>query len=289
MERRVVQLDHDLRSMIQNHIWGHEFNQKEAEIRKLKAELARIDAEKQQPLLTKSPPLPFQPSTFNTYQPFYTPSLQKTTEYAKHVGLTHTLYQTPIQTRPKKPQTKSHKPSTSSQAPSPAPITESPQSPGLPTDKDSIQPDPKQKASLNQYSFQASFPMQVLSESSNYDQSIHSSADSQATETETESQSESEPQTSSGSKSEFADISRLLIVEPSTSVPPFDDPTKVPSFIDEPEDGDSNVEDQPSRSSHHSSKLTSKNWFTFDDLPKNRWPARFQEFATWIDVQILQP
>lgn len=67
MERRVVQLDHDLRSMIQNHIWGHEFNQKEAEIKKLKAELARIDAKKQQPLLTKSPPLPFQPSTISTY------------------------------------------------------------------------------------------------------------------------------------------------------------------------------------------------------------------------------
>lgn len=103
MERRVVQLDHDLRSMIQNHIWGPEFNQKEAEIRKLKAELARIDAEKQQPLLTKSPSLPLQPLTFSTYQPFYTPSTQKTTEYAKHFGLTHILYQTPIQTRPKKP------------------------------------------------------------------------------------------------------------------------------------------------------------------------------------------
>lgn len=79
------------------------------------------------------------------------------------------------------------------------------------------------------------------------------------------------------------------MVEPSTSAPPFDDPTRGPLFVDEPEDRDSNVEDQPPRSSHHSSKLTSNNWFTFDDLPKNRWPARFQEFAAWIDVQMLQP
>lgn len=87
--------------------------------------------------------------------------------------------------------------------------------------------------------------MQVPSESSNFDQSVHSSADSQATETETKSQSESEPQTSSDSEFEFADISRLLMVEPSTSTPPFDDPTRGPPFVGEPEDGDSNVEDQP--------------------------------------------
>ena len=33
--------------MIQNRYWGPEFNKKEAEIRQLKVELARIDADKQ--------------------------------------------------------------------------------------------------------------------------------------------------------------------------------------------------------------------------------------------------
>ena len=39
--------DSDLRFMIQNRYWGPEFNKKEAEIRQLKVELARIDADKQ--------------------------------------------------------------------------------------------------------------------------------------------------------------------------------------------------------------------------------------------------
>ena len=44
LQNRISELDIDLRTMIKNQIWGPEFNKKEAEIRKLKAELARIDA-----------------------------------------------------------------------------------------------------------------------------------------------------------------------------------------------------------------------------------------------------
>ena len=46
LQDRISELDTDLRRMINNHIWGLEFNKKEAEIIKLKAELARIDTEK---------------------------------------------------------------------------------------------------------------------------------------------------------------------------------------------------------------------------------------------------
>ena len=70
----IFELDTDLRRMINNHIWGSEFNKKEAEIRKLKAELTRIDAEKTRPTLftqTQSTPVP--PPVFETYSPFYTP------------------------------------------------------------------------------------------------------------------------------------------------------------------------------------------------------------------------
>ncbi|KAH9671280.1 hypothetical protein KPL70_017307 [Citrus sinensis] len=49
LQDRISELDADLRRMINNHIWGPEFNKKEAEIRKLKAELSRIDAEKTRP------------------------------------------------------------------------------------------------------------------------------------------------------------------------------------------------------------------------------------------------
>ena len=55
LQNRISELDIDLRTMINNRIWGPEFNKKEAEIRQLKTELARIDADKAQPsLFTKT-------------------------------------------------------------------------------------------------------------------------------------------------------------------------------------------------------------------------------------------
>ena len=80
--------------MIQNRYWGPKFNQKVVEIIRLKAELARIDADKQQPsLFAKPPTLPLHTPTFNTYQPFYTLSTSRQlVDYAKFFGLSHTLY-----------------------------------------------------------------------------------------------------------------------------------------------------------------------------------------------------
>ena len=73
LQDRISELDTDLRRMINNHIWGLKFNKKEAEIRKIKAELARIDAEKTRPtLFTQTRLVP--PLVFETYSPFYTPS-----------------------------------------------------------------------------------------------------------------------------------------------------------------------------------------------------------------------
>ena len=74
LQDHISELDTDLRRVINNHIWGLEFNKKEVEIRKLKAELARIDAEKTCPTLftqTQSTHVP--PPVFETYSPFYTP------------------------------------------------------------------------------------------------------------------------------------------------------------------------------------------------------------------------
>ncbi|KAH9780643.1 hypothetical protein KPL71_008154 [Citrus sinensis] len=71
----ISELDTDLRRMINNHIWGPEFNKKEAEIRKLKAELTRIDAEKTRlSLFTQPQPTLVSPPFFETSAPFYTPS-----------------------------------------------------------------------------------------------------------------------------------------------------------------------------------------------------------------------
>ena len=71
---------------------GSRIQQKEAEIRKLKAELARIDADKEQPSLsTKTQSLPIHAPLFDTYQPFYNPS-KPPMDYNKFFGLSHLLY-----------------------------------------------------------------------------------------------------------------------------------------------------------------------------------------------------
>lgn len=71
------------------------------------------------------------------------------------------------------------------------------------------------------------------------------------------------------------------MVEPSSNTPPPEDPLRGPPFVDEPSDDDTNLcrQPAPTGSSHHSSKSTSNQWFTFDDLPKTKWPARFKEFT----------
>lgn len=74
--------------MINSRIWGPEFNKKEAEIRKLKAELARIDADKAQPsIFTKTQSIPIPVLLFTSYQPFYNPPKQST--YNQFFGLSH--------------------------------------------------------------------------------------------------------------------------------------------------------------------------------------------------------
>ncbi|KAH9801794.1 hypothetical protein KPL71_001159 [Citrus sinensis] len=150
MQNRVIQLDSDLRFMIQNRYWGLEFNKKEAEIRQLKAELARIDADKQQPsLFAKSPALPLPTPTF-----------------------------------------------------------------------------------------------------------------------------------------ELADISKLLMAQPSTGSndPSSSSPPQTP-IVEE-----ANLDTNPTASHQENSspKPSNSPWFTFDDIPRVKWPTMFEEFFAWIDVQMLR-
>ncbi|KAH9724586.1 hypothetical protein KPL70_007540 [Citrus sinensis] len=68
LQSRIAQLDSELRTMLTQHYYGPEFDQKEREIRRLQAELAQIESEKQRPtLFTTSPPIP---SIGPTYHPF---------------------------------------------------------------------------------------------------------------------------------------------------------------------------------------------------------------------------
>ena len=59
LQSRISQLDADLRVMLSQRYSGPEFDQKEREIRWLKAELDKIEFEKHKPtLFAKSPPIP---------------------------------------------------------------------------------------------------------------------------------------------------------------------------------------------------------------------------------------
>ncbi|KAI9110164.1 hypothetical protein K1719_019205 [Acacia pycnantha] len=74
------------------------------------------------------------------------------------------------------------------------------------------------------------------------------------------------------SEAEIADISRIAMVRPG------DDEEFGESYVEQPDDN-------PPRQDNNY-KPTSGPWFTFDDLPYEKWRSRLQEFSAWIDLQI---
>ncbi|KAH9716985.1 hypothetical protein KPL71_021660 [Citrus sinensis] len=105
LQSRISQLDFELRAMLAHRYSGPEFDQKEREIRRLKAELAQIESEKQRPtLFTTSPPIP---SIGPTYHPFAS-MLSPIKQYdpSKLFGMTHTLFRDNLLPPPPKPKPK---------------------------------------------------------------------------------------------------------------------------------------------------------------------------------------
>ena len=75
------------------------------------------------------------------------------------------------------------------------------------------------------------------------------------------------------------------------------DPRTSTSVVDESSDNDNNA-DQGSQIEpvppvppvyENSSKPSFSPWFTFDDISRQKWQARHQEFAAGIDVQMTRP
>ena len=106
---------------------------------------------------------------------------------------------------------------------------------------------------------------------------LSESEESSSSQTE-ETSTDEESFTSSDSKKELADVSKLLMVQPSTGSndPSSSSPPQTPIV----EEADSDTT---------STKPSNNPWFTLDDIPKVKWPARFQEFYAWINVQMLRP
>ncbi|KAH9704950.1 hypothetical protein KPL70_011676 [Citrus sinensis] len=273
LQDRISELDTDLRRMINNHIWGPEFNKKKAEIRKLKAELSRIDAEKTRPsIFTQSQPTPVSPPYFETYSPFYTPSRPQQPVYNQFFGFSH-LQPTPQPSSPKKARSKvkisePRPKATSSSSTSTIPPEESPQ--------DRPEPLKKDKGPMDQYHYHI-----VQTQSSD-------SSDSSEPETHNSCSSSSydSSNASTDSESEYADITGILMAtetaDPSAS-------TSTPIVDDNPSDQASQTEPIPPPVHEHSTKPSSASRFTFDDIPRHKWAARLQEFAAWIDLQGTKP
>ncbi|XP_024039365.1 uncharacterized serine-rich protein C215.13-like [Citrus clementina] len=256
LQDRISELDTDLRQMINNHIWGPEFNKKEAEIRKLKAELTRIDTEKTQPSLftqTQTPTVP--PPIFETYAPFYTPSRPQQPVYNQFFGFSY-LQPTP---QPKSSSPRKSKSKVKISEPKPKATSSSSTSPAPPENSPKATPEPPKK-----------------------DKGYESNP------LESNPSSSSSP-SSTDSESEYADITSILMAtetaDPSAS-------TSTPIVDDNPS-GDENQASQtdpmPPPAPGHSTKPSSASWFTFDDIPRHKWSARLQEFDAWIDLQGTKP
>ena len=93
-------MDLELRAMLSQRYYGPEFDQKEGEIRRMKAKLDQIDLERQRPtLFTKSPPIPTTSPTYHPFTPMVAP--MKPYDPSKLFGMTHTLLKNqPLQPQP---------------------------------------------------------------------------------------------------------------------------------------------------------------------------------------------
>ncbi|KAH9680154.1 hypothetical protein KPL71_026442 [Citrus sinensis] len=297
LQSRIGQLDSELRAMFAHRYNGPEFDQKEREIRRLKAELAQIESNKQKPtLFTASPPIP---SIGPTYHPFAS-MLSPIRQYdpSKLFGMTHTLFRdNPLPTPPKpKPKSKPqprpvtfHQSSISIPGHQSSDSTLAPASPSVPPPTIS-QPPTQSKDKEPMHLFTAHT---ITHSSTTNDQT--SDSNPAVSDSHTETDTESSASTSNSEKS-YADITKILMAQPdqptqgqTSHTEPYVD---IPSEVEE-EIHESSATNQPSPTqaptNPSSQKLSNGPWFTFDDLPSHKWRDHLNEMSAWIDLQMLRP
>ncbi|KAH9671262.1 hypothetical protein KPL70_017294 [Citrus sinensis] len=245
--------------MLAQRYYGPEFDQKEREIKRLKAELAQIESEKQRPtLFTTSPPIP---SIGPTYHPFAS-MLSPIRQYdpSKLFCMTHTLFRDNPLPQPLKPKPKP-KPQPRLITFHPSSITipgqhspgHTPASPPVPPPPTESQPPSQSKDKQPMHQFSA-----------------HTVDHSSTTDDQT-----------SDSNLAVSDSHTETDIESSVS-------TKV-----EEEMPESSATNQPPPAQAYTSSPSQKSsngpWFTFDDLPSHKWRDRLNEMSAWIDLQMLRP
>ncbi|KAH9697986.1 hypothetical protein KPL71_023827 [Citrus sinensis] len=298
LQSRIGQLDSELRAMLTQRYNGPEFDQKEKEIRRLKAELDQIDSEKQRPtLFTTSPLIPSIGPTYHPFASMFSPIRQY--DPSKLFGMTHTLSRDNPLPPPPTPKPKS-KPQ-----PRPVPINQSsisipghqssgykPASPPVPPPPTISQPPAQSKDKEPMHQFTAHT---VAHSFTIYDQTSDSNL--AVSDSHTETDTESSASTSDSEKS-YADITKILMAQPdqptqgqTSHTEPYVD---IPSEVDKemPESSATNqpppaqAQPQPNPPSQKSSNGP---WFTFDDLLSHKWRDRLNEMSAWIDLQMLRP
>ncbi|KAH9769474.1 hypothetical protein KPL71_012014 [Citrus sinensis] len=291
LQSRITQLDSELQAMLAQRYYGPEFDQKEKEIRRLKAELAQIEYEKQRPtLFTTSPPIP---SIGPTYHPFAS-MLSPIRQYdpSKLFCMTHTLFRDNPLPLPPKPKPKLR--------PQPRPVTfhipgqhshgHTPASPPVPPPPTESQPPSQSKDKQPMHQFSA----HIVDHSSLTDDQ-NSDSNLGVSDSHTETDTESSVSTSDSEKS-YADITRILMDQPDQPPPGQTSHTEpyvdIPSEVEE-EMPESSATNQPPPAQAHTSSPSQKSsngpWFTFDDLPSHKWRDRLNEMSAWIDLQMLRP
>ncbi|KAH9780742.1 hypothetical protein KPL71_008199 [Citrus sinensis] len=289
LQSRISQLDSELRAMLAHRYSGPEFDQKEREIRRLKAELAQIESEKQRPtLFTTSPPIPSIGPTYHLFASML--SSIKQYDPSKLFGMTHTLFRDNPLPPPPKPKPKPRP------QPRPAPLHPSSLTiPGQPSPRStpasplaplSVPTQSKDKEPMHQFTAHT-----VTHSSTTVDQT--SDSNPAVSDSPTETDTESSVSTSDSEKS-YADITKILMAQPdqptqgqTSHTEPYVD---IPSEVEE-EMPESSATNQPplTQTNPSSQKLSNGPWFTFDDLPSHKWRDRLNEMSAWIDLQMLRP
>ncbi|KAH9793158.1 hypothetical protein KPL71_004438 [Citrus sinensis] len=270
LHSRIGQLDSELRAMLAHRYNGPEFDQKEREIRRLKAELAQIESKKQRPtLFTTSPPIPSIGPTYHHFASMLSPIKQYNP--SKLFAMTHILFRDNPLPPPRKPKPKPRP------QPRPAPLHPSSLTiPGQPSPSStlasplaplSVPSQSKDKEPMNQ------FTAHTVTHSSTDDQTSDSNLAVSDSPTETDTESSA---SISDSEKSYADITKILMAQPdppthgqTSHTEPYVD---IPSEVEEemPESSATN-HPLPAQTNPSSQKSSNGPWFTFDDLPSHKW------------------
>ena len=279
---QMQKIHQNLQSRIAQRYYGLEFDQKEKEIRRLKAELNQIESEKHiSTLFTTSPLIP---SIGPTYHPFAS-MLSPIKQYKpSKFGMTHTLFRDNHLPPPPKPKRKSK--------PQLRPITIHPSSTTIPGQHSpGYTPASPSAPPLSQLPLQSKdkepmhqFSARTINHTSSTDDQT-SDSNLAVSDSPSESDTESSLSTSNFEKS-YADITRILMAQTdqhtqgqTSRTEPYVD---VPSEVDEeiPESSATNQPPPTSAQSHSQSQKSSNGpWFTFDDIPSSKWRDCLNEMS----------